>query len=529
LAANLAGTAQADGPTVLRGYLGLLRRRWLLVLAVLLLVVGAALAYTVLAPPTFQSQAEVLVRGAGGPLGANNGPDSASLETEREVVLSTAVAERARIPMGFPGSPVELLTHVSVTVPAATQILTITFSSADPTVAQRGAQAFADAYLAYRDERAIRAVTGASAVVQRRIGALQEPLRKANVTLADPTTSAVERQQATATRDSLIGQISALQVQLAAVSTVDIDPGEVIEPASLPKSAAAPNPALNLTGGLLLGTILAIALAVVRDRSVETLGGRHGLERLLDRPVLGAIPNDLAWRDRTTDRLAILEDPGGSVAEAYRALATKLIVLAKRHDIKTVAVISPSAGEGKTVTVANLASALVDADRHVLAISGDTRRPRLHHFFGVSNEVGLLNILADEVALDELMRPLPSRQSSELPSAKPRLEILASGHAFTHSGLGLSADAVGNLLKDLRDQYDFVVLDAPPVLVADALVIAASVDGVLVLADALTTKPSSVRRLLEQLEHVNTHLLGGILNRDENPRRTRRSGYHTEA
>jgi capsular exopolysaccharide synthesis family protein len=526
---NGTGPAEADGAAVLRGYLGVLRRRWLLVLVILVLVVGAALAYTALATPTFQSQSEVLVRGVDSPLGGNGGASDVSLETERQVVLSTAVADRARKAMRFPGSPVELLTHVSVTVPAATQILTITVSSADPTVAQQGAQAFADAYLDYRRERAIQAATGASAVVQRRIGALQEPLRKANATLADPATSAVERQQATATRDSLVGQISALQIQLAAVSTVDIDPGEVIEPANLPRSPAAPNPALNLTGGLLLGSILAVVLAIVRDRSVETLGGRQGLEKLLDRPVLGAIPNDLAWRDPTMDRLAIHEDPGGRVAETYRALATKLVVLAKRHDIKTVAVVSPSAGEGKTATVANLALALVDADRQVLAISGDTRRPRLHHFFGVSNEVGLLNVLADEVTIDEPLRPLPPQHSNELPGGASRLEILASGHAFTHPVRGLSADAVGNLLKYLRDQYDFVILDAPPALVvADALAIAASVDGVLVLADAVRTKPASIRRLLEQLDHVNARVLGGILNRDEAPRRTGRSSDHTE-
>jgi capsular exopolysaccharide synthesis family protein len=528
---SATGAPEINGAAILRGYLSLLRRRWLLVFVIIMLVLGAALAYTALATPTYQSQAEILVRGAGGPLAADSGADSANLETERQVVLSTAVAERARKPMHFTRSTVELLTHVSVTVPAATQILTITFSSADPAIAQQGAQAFAEAYLAYRQERALQAVTGASAVVQRRIGALQEPLRKANATLADPDAIAVERQQATATRDSLIGQISALQVQLAAVSTVDIDPGEVIEPASLPKSPTAPNPALNVTGGLLLGVILAVALAVVRDRSVETLGGRQGLEKLLDRPVFGAIPNDLAWKDRTMDRQAILENPDGEVAEAYRALATKLVVLAKRHDIKTVAVISPSTGEGKTATVANLAPALADADQRVLAVSGDTRRPRLHNFFGVSNEVGLLNVLADEVAIEEPMRSLPpSQESNKLADGEPRLDILASGHAFTHSGRGLSADALGNLLKDLRDRYDFVILDAPPaLLMADALAIAASVDGVLVLADAVTTKPASIRRLLEQLDHVNARVLGGILNRNESPRRAGRSGYHTEA
>jgi polysaccharide biosynthesis transport protein len=525
LAVNATATPDADGAAILRGYLGLLRRRWLLVLVVIGFVLGAALAYSILATPIYQAQAEVLVRGGG----SGAGSDSVNLETERQVVQSTAVAERARAPMHFTRSPVELLTHVSVTVPAATQILTITFSSADPAVAQQGAQAFADAYLAYRQERALRAVTGASAVVQRRIGTLQEQLRKANATLADAAASAVERQQATATRDSLIGQVTALQVQLAVVSTVDIDPGEVIEPAGLPGSPATPNRILNAIGGLLLGAILAVTLAIVRDRSVETLGGRQGLEKLLDRPVFGAIPNDLAWRDRTMDRLVILEEPGGEVAEAYRALATKLVVLAKRHDVKTLAVISPSTGEGKTTTVANLALALADVHRRVLAVSGDTRRPRLHHFFGVSNEVGLLNVLADEVAPDEPIRPLPPRRSNDLADGEPRLYILASGHAFMHSGRGLSADAISNLLKELRDRYDFLVLDAPPaLLIADALAIAASVDGVLVLADAETTKPGSIRRLLEQLDHVNARLLGGILNRDQSSRRAGRSGHYTE-
>lgn len=525
-------TPQSADAANFREYLRLLRRRWLLIALVTALILSAAVASTFLAKPTYQSRATVLVRAAtGDPLASTGGPRGVNLDTERQLVLSTVVAQKAAKIMRFSGPPTDLIEQVAVTIPADTQVLVISYSAPEPQLARRGAQAFADAYLSYREERAMQAVTSAGSTLQRRIRLLQEQLNTANATIADPGADADEKRQAIASRDFLVGELGVLRAQSATLSVVDVATGEVIAPARVPERPASPNLVLNTLGGLFLGLIVAVALAFVRDRSIETIGGREGLEQLLNRPVLGVIPNDPRWKQRARARLAVVEDPKGPVAEAYRALATKLLLLSKRHDIKTVMVMSPSAGEGKSSITANLAVELVEADRHVLVISVDTRRPRVHDFFGVANDIGLLDVLAEEFSIEEVLQPVDlSRRGEDVDEADSSLKVLPSGGAVTQSLRGLNSELLEGLLKEVRQEFDFVLLDSPAaLLLADVLAAASTVDGILVVADARTTKPESIRWLRQQLDQVDAQVLGGLLNRDESPRWTGHQRYYSNA
>jgi capsular exopolysaccharide synthesis family protein len=290
----------------------------------------------------------------------------------------------------------------------------------------------------------------------------------------------------------------------------------------------SPNRVLNVLGGLFLGLILGVGLAVVRDRSVEALGGREGLERLLNRPILGAIPIDTEWRDRSRARLTTVEDPAGPGAQAYRALATKLLLISRRRDVKTVMVMSPSSGEGRTSITANLAVAFVESGQRVLVISADTRQPRIHEFFSLFGEVGLLNVLADEVSALDVAQPvsLPRRWEDEEDSSAS-LRVLPTGHPVTLPMRGFSADGLGGLLKDVREEFDFILLDSPAaLLLADALAAASVVDGVLVVAHGRTTKPEPIKWLRQQLDQVDAQVLGGVLNWDDGPKWT---GHHQYA
>jgi polysaccharide biosynthesis transport protein len=515
---------ERDGVANLRDFLRLLRRRWLSIVIVTTVVLGISLAYTVTSEPKYEAHAEVLVRSVTADPLAQNDESGVNLETERQLVLSTIVANRAAQRMRTDESPVSLLKHVAVKVPADTQVVMIVYSASEPGLAKDGAQAFTDGYLLYRRDKASQAITTAGTALQERIKLLEEQLNKANEVLADPNSTTQQKRQATASRDFLIGELGVLRVQSATVSTADISPGEIIEPARLPTSPASPNLRLNVLGGLFLGLLLAGIVAVVRDRTAEILGGREGFERHLDRPVLGAIPNDPSWKQRSIARLASFEDPGGPVADAYRALATKVLLLIQRGDVRTIAVMSPSATEGKSSVVANLAVALAETDRRVLVISADVRRPRIHQFFGVSHEVGLLNVLADEAAFEEVLQPIDLPRRWEERVASPRLEIIPSGHALSRSVRSFASDMLEVLLKLHRDDYVVILLDSPAALItADAVAIASVVEGVLVVADAKTTTPESVKWLREQLDQVGANILGGVLNRDQGPEWT---GYH---
>jgi polysaccharide biosynthesis transport protein len=512
-ASNALGEAGAAKISI-QEYLRIVRRRWMLIAVVTAVIVGASIAQTMLATPIYESETKVLVQGEA---------DSVDLQTERQVVLSTVVADRARKELGTARPSTALLDDVKVSVPAGTRVLAITYSAPTSALAQAGAQAFAEQYLAYRQDAAVQAATAAGAAIQKRIGSVEAELQRVTGSITRLPSDSAEQRAAIAQRDSLFGELAGLRIQLASITNTPESVGEIIDPADLPSEPASPKLLLNVLGGLFLGLLLAAALAILRDRSVEALGGRQGFERVLDRPVLGAIPIDLVSYKRAQPRVATLEEPDGPVSEAYRALATKLPVLAKRHDSKVVMILSPSMGEGKSSVAANLAVALAEEGRLVLLISADTRKPKVHQLFGLNDEVGLLNVLAAEVPIEEVWQPVSlERRWDRSTDAPAHLFVVPSGHAVTQSLRALGADAIANLLKLQREQFDFVLIDAPPALeAADALAIATAVDGVLVVADATTTKPEAISRLLEQLEQVGANVLGGVLNRDENSRWTR--------
>jgi len=173
--------------------------------------------------------------------------------------------------------------------------------------------------------------------------------------------------------------------------------------------------------------------------------------------------------------------------------------------MRVISVTSPHAGEGKTTTVANLATTLALTGKKVMALSADLRKPRLHRFFGLDNEVGLSSVLAGQAQLAEVARRVEGLDS---------LRIVTSGPVPPNPAELLSSDEMESLLRDLRSSADYVVIDTPPALVvSDAMIVAPRVDGVVVVVDADTTTGGAASHAIDQLEQVGGNVIGSVLNR----------------
>ncbi len=178
---------------------------------------------------------------------------------------------------------------------------------------------------------------------------------------------------------------------------------------------------------------------------------------------------------------------------------------------------SPLLGEGKTTTVANLAVTLAQTGKRVIALSCDLRKPKLHRFFDLKNDIGVTSILTGQAALAEAAQ----RCSVDT------LRIVASGPVPPNPAELLDSREMDLLLEELRLYCDYVVIDTPPVLaVADALILATRSDGVLVVADASRTTRSSVAFVREQVEQVGGKIVGGILNNLDARRARNYPSYH---
>ena len=518
-----------SGSVELRDYLRVFRRQLALIVAITLLGAAAAAAYTFRRTPVYESSASVLVRAI-----TTNAFDPGSrvdqqlnMFNQRQLAQSEPVAALAAKTLKTTATPAQLLEHVNVDVPANSQILRVKYQDTVPLTAQRGADAFAKAYLFSREADARAQATTSQKSLQRDITRFQKQASAAEKQIADPDADSATRQAAQAKLAAANNRLDQLLSQLSGFQSLDFTPGTVIAAAGLPATPASPNNRLDIGIGLLVGLFLGVVLAFVRDRTDDRLRGREDLAERLDRPVLATIPplskrvrqeGKLRWKRRSRNSLVTLEQPNSPAAESYRTLRTRMARLASQLDINSVMVVSAGVGEGKSTTAANLAVVLAETGKDVLLVSADLRRPRVHQFFSLQNKSGLSNLLTDGTPPGKRKGPVADgkQMASELWSVAPNLWVILSGPLPPHPSALMDSDSMRQFLKEQRDLFDFIVLDCPPALVvADSMALAPLADAVLVVADAKESDSDMVSRLKEELEQVGGKIVGAVLNRSK--------------
>lgn len=529
-----------SGSVELRDYLRVFRRQLALIVAITLLGAAAAAAYTFRRTPVYESSASVLVRAI-----TTNAFDPGSrvdqqlnMFNQRQLAQSEPVAALAAKTLKTTATPAQLLEHVNVDVPANSQILRVRYQDTVPLTAQRGADAFAKAYLVSREADARAQATTSQKSLQRDIARFQKQASAAEKQIADPDADSATRQAAQAKLAAANNRLDQLLSQLSGFQSLDFTPGTVIAAAGLPATPASPSNRLDIGIGLLVGLFLGVVLAFVRDRTDDRLRGREDLAERLDRPVLATIPplskrvrqeGKLRWKRRSRNSLVTLEQPNSPAAEAYRTLRTRMARLASQLDINSVMVVSAGVGEGKSTTAANLAVVLAETGKDVLLVSADLRRPRVHQFFSLQNKSGLSNLLTDGTPPDKRKGPVADgkQMASELWSVAPNLWVVLSGPLPPHPSALMDSDSMRQFLKEQRDLFDFIVLDCPPALVvADSMALAPLADAVLVVADAKESDRELVSRLKEEIEQVGGRIIGAVLNRSK---QAGKSTYYYEA
>ena len=529
-----------SGSVELRDYLAVFRRQLALIIAITLLGAAAAAAYTFRRTPVYESTASVLVRAI-----TTNAFDPGqrvdqqlNMFNQRQLAMSEPVAALAAKSLKTTATPAQLLEHVKVDVPANSQILRIRYQDTVPLTAQRGADAFAKAYLASREADARAQATTSQKSLQKDITRFQKQASEAEKVIGNPDADSATRQAAQAKLAAANNRLDQLLSQLSGFQSLDFTPGTVIAASALPSTPASPNNRLDIGIGLLVGLFLGVMLAFVRDRTDDRLRGREDLAERLDRPVLATIPplskrvrqeGKLRWKRRHRNSLVTLEQPNSPAAESYRTLRTRMARLAAQLDINSVMVVSAGVGEGKSTTAANLAVVLAETGKDVLLVSADLRRPRVHQFFGLQNKSGLSNLLTDGTPPDKRKGPVADgkQMASELWSVAPNLWVILSGPLPPHPSALMDSDAMRQFLKEQRDLFDFIVLDCPPALVvADAMALAPLADAILVVADAKESDREQVSRLKEEIEQVGGKIVGAVLNRSK---QASKNTYYYEA
>ena len=202
----------------------------------------------------------------------------------------------------------------------------------------------------------------------------------------------------------------------------------------------------------------------------------------------------------------IEKKPKSIAAEAYRTLRTNIQYSSFDNEYRTIVVTSSEPGEGKTVTVGNLALALAQGENKVLLVDCDMRKPSVHKNFRISNESGLTDLLLHKKSMEQVMV-----------NYNKNLAIVPAGRVSPNPSEMLGSRAMGTFLEEMKNHFDYIVMDTPPLgAVTDAQVLSTKVDGSLFVVRAGVTKKDDVQSAIAALKKVNANIIGTVLHAIDN-------------
>jgi capsular exopolysaccharide synthesis family protein len=445
---------ETQGPG-LRHYLEVLRRRKWLVLAILAISLGAAAAVSTAQKPVYRANATIVI-GQGNGLFAPNLSSAIQpfAATMSDLLKSNAVARRVIADLGLHESPEQLLSKISVSIKPESSAIRVSATDRDPRQARRVTQAVAGVF---------------SSLVKRRFGKAT-PVGPGQAPLPPLTANVWDR--------------------------AHVEPGKV-----------SPRPVRNLVIAGVVGLALGLLAGFLRDHFDRALRTREAVEAAFGVPVIGQIPSPHR-RGKALGNLL------GESAEAYRALRANLQYLGLQRPLRTILLTSAAPEQGKTTVTANLALAIGRSGASTIAIEADLRRPRLAEAFGVEpSGPGLTSVLVGAASLEEAVRTLQVNADGDGTGARgEQLALLSSGPLPPNPSELLSSAQMRNLLTHLTALYDYILIDSPPVLaVADALELARTVDGAVMVARSNRATTDEAREVRALVERLDMHLLGTVI------------------
>jgi len=284
-------------------------------------------------------------------------------------------------------------------------------------------------------------------------------------------------------------------------------PGNVliIDDARIPYSPAKPNRMLIIIVGILIGIGLAFAYVFLKNYFDNTVKTPEDLQRK-NVNMLGWIPrvDEIVLKETSKTDFIILNKPDSVPSESFRALRTRVqFSRPDKESLKTLVVTSPAPQEGKTFVTINLAGSFAQADKKVLLVDCDLRKPRVHRVFDAKKEPGLINYLIGDKTLEQVTH------KSELKN----LYFIASGTIPPNPAEMLASKNMDEFLVKAREMYDYVIIDSPPIIaVTDAEILAKKVDGTVLVVSSEVSEMQMVERAHQLLQHDNTTLIGTVLN-----------------
>jgi capsular exopolysaccharide synthesis family protein len=275
---------------------------------------------------------------------------------------------------------------------------------------------------------------------------------------------------------------------------------EVVSGPSASNAPVSPLTRVNTLLGIAIGLLIGVGLAISRELLDVTVRSADALAEVTDAPLLGSIAYDSTVR---TQPLVVQDATYSTRAETLRQLRTNLQFIDAARPARVLVITSAVAGEGKSLVAVNLSLVTAETGRKVLVIEADMRKPRISELLGLDGSVGLSTVLAGQADFDSVVQRWGTTG----------MDVLSSGLLPPNPSELLDGPRMGRLLEALRERYDLVVIDAPPLVpVTDGAIVAAKADGAVMVIRHGRTRRGHLRSAVAALDGVHARLLGCVLN-----------------
>jgi capsular exopolysaccharide synthesis family protein len=422
------------------------------------------------------------------------------MSTYAEIVITGPVLEELVQKLNLDEPP-----QVAVKVVVNTELMRISVQDPDPVLAREAANTLTEILVAQSRALYTGGARSAQEILGEQLVQIEDELeraRKAYENLVAQSPEAAERIAAAGQSIALKENTYAMlleEYERARVSeTMRANTLSIVEQATTPLAPSKPRKMLNIALGFMVGLGGGVGLAFLYEHLDTTLYTVEQIETATAHSTLAKVPSAGRWKQ------VALFNGSSPQGEAFRLLRTHIFALERKALTRTLAVTSAEPREGKSTIVASLAYAIAHAGKRVLVVDADLRRPTLHQLFGLSNEVGLGSVLEQVATLEE------SLQDSQVSG----IQALTSGPLVSNPAELLGSQQMVDLVEELAQRFDMILFDTPALMaVADAVILAALVDGVLLVVGRAQAQKGAVQAACQRLSTVEAKLVGVVINR----------------
>jgi polysaccharide biosynthesis transport protein len=489
----------AHGDGLIEQWLGVLRRRKWVILQALVIVPAAALILSLSQSKEYRATASLLftTSTAGAPIqGSDPGvvDPSRQAATNDQLVGLPAIAQETAIRLHGGVSASDIADSVSVEPGGASDIARITATTSSPSLSAKMANAYGEAFIAFRRKSNQLRLQRAIRVLQQNLAALSP-----------------------AERAGSGGQAIQEQLDQTRVN-VGLQTGnaQLVQPAAVPATASSPKITRNIVLGIVLGAILGLLLAALLERLDRSVRSAEEIEELAGVPVIARIPKSKSLSARGEQSAQPLERavaafrarPLDPANRAFRTLRANLHNFNVDDELRSILVVGHEPGGGKSTVARRLALTMGEVRDSVVLVEADLQKDQ-----PPAGQDGASGSLAAVLEGAPLKPALTSVEMSTPPLPGGRIAFLPAGLSPPNASELIGSDEMRAVVHELEDRFDLVIIDSPPLAVAsDALALVPSVSGVLIVCAVGRTRPEGVRELSYQLSLVGAHVLGIVAN-----------------